>query len=85
MEEWRRDSTQEKKLLEILEYQLLQECSASLILSMQMYSVVGERFRFLTGVQSLSGFGAGAIGFDHFQNLRVFFQSSCTWQRQAFC
>lgn len=36
MEEWRRDSKMEKKLLEISEYQLLQECLTSLILSMQM-------------------------------------------------
>lgn len=85
MEEWRRDSKKEKKLLEISEYQLLQECLTSLILSMQMYSVVGERFSFLTGVKSLSGFGAGAISFNHFQNLCILFQSSCTWQRQVFC
>lgn len=40
MEDRRRDSKKEKRLLEISEYQLLQECLTPLILSMQMYSVV---------------------------------------------
>lgn len=83
MEDRRRDSKKEKRLLEISEYQLLQERLTPLILSMQMYSVVEVKRKtvFLTGVKSLSGFGAGAIGFDHFQNLSVLFQSGGTWQR----
>lgn len=40
MEDRRRDSKKEKRLLEISEYQFLQECLSPLILSMQIYSAV---------------------------------------------
>lgn len=76
MEEWRRDSKKEKRLLESSEFQVQQECLSSLICACTC--VVGERVCFLTGVKSLPGFGAGAISFNHFQNLCILFQSSCT-------
>lgn len=78
MEEWTRDSKEEKILLESSELQVEQPLT-SLICACTC--VVGERFCFLTGIQSLPGFGAGAISFNHFQNLCILFQSSCTWQR----
>lgn len=77
MEDRRRDSKKEKRLLEISECQLLQESLTPLILKHADVQC-GERLGFLTGVKSLSGFGAGAISFDHFQNLSILFQSSGT-------
>lgn len=38
---------------------------------------------FLTGVQCLPGFGAGAVRLNNFQDLGIFFKSGCTWEREG--
>lgn len=69
--EYRYSSNKDRKL----QYEPLFFCACT--------CTVQVRFlRYLTGVKSLPGFGAGAVCFNNFQDLRIFFQSSCTWQRK---